>query len=155
MKKKIFLILLLIFIFSGCKTQEEIMQEKEKERVDQISKEVEENKEIPQETKEWIIDNKSKKVLTILCIKSSKKCQNIKQNINVFNNNIKTYYIELDDTFENVKDVYKNTYELDNYTGYLPYAFYVNNDILIDKIANINNIEDINNFLIKNKIVSN
>ena len=53
MKKKLLLLLLCsLFIITGCQTQEEIQIKKEKERVEEITKEVEENTEIPEEAKQ-------------------------------------------------------------------------------------------------------
>ena len=155
MKKKLLMILLcLLFILTGCQTQEEIQQQKEKERIEEITKEVEENTEIPEEAKQWMIDNKSVKVVTILCIKTSNRCEAIKKELEEAKLDIKNYYIELDDLPDNVKDIYKNTYELKDYTGYLPYVIVVNNNKLIATKSDAKNFEDIKTLLIENKIVS-
>ena len=60
----------------------------------------------------------------------------------------------MDKIDDDTKDVYKTTYELENYTGYLPYILIVKNDKKIDYSTNIKDIKDIKDILIKNKIVS-
>ena len=153
MKKKL-LILTLLFFLVGCQTQEEREMEKEKQRVEDITKEVEKNTEIPEEAKNWLIDNKSKTVLTILCLKTSNRCNEIKKGLSEYEKKVKIYYIELDDLEENVKDIYKTTYELNNYTGYLPYVYLVNNNKLITTNQSIKDINDIKKLLVENKVVS-
>ncbi len=155
MKKKLLLLLLCsLFIITGCQTQEEIQIKKEKERVEEITKEVEENTEIPEEAKQWIIDNRSKKVLTILCIKTSIRCEKIKTDLEEAKLDIKNYYIEVDELSDTVKNVYKTTYELEDYTGYLPYVILVDNNKLIATKSDAKDFEDIKKLLIENKIVS-
>ncbi len=153
MKKILLTILFLIFI-TGCQTQEERELKKEKQRVDEITKEVEKNTEIPEEAKTWMIDNKSKTVLTILCLKTSNRCVEIQKGLAEYEKEVKIYYIEFDDLDENIKDIYKKTYELDNYTGYLPYVYLVSNNKLIKTNSKVKDITDIKNMLIENKIVS-
>ena len=150
-KKMLLLITCLLLITTACQTQEEREMEKERERVEEITKEVEKNTEIPEETKSWMIDNKSKKVITILCIKTSDRCNKIKEKINEIEKNIKEYFIELDDLEDNVKDIYKTTYNLDSYTGYLPYVYLVDNNKLIATNSSIKDITDIKNMLTTEK----
>ncbi len=149
MKKLILSTICLLLLFTGCQTQEERELEKEKERVEEIKKEVEKNTEIPEEAKNWMIDNKSKKVLTILCVKTSNRCSSIKDSINELDKSVKVYYIELDDLEEQVKDIYKKTYQLDDYTGYLPYVYLVDNNKLINKNANVKTIDDLKEMISK------
>ena len=143
MKKILLLITCVFLITTGCQTQEEREQEKEKQRIDNITEEVKKNTEIPEEAKTWMIDNKSKKVLTILCIKTSNRCLKLKEDIKDLDKNIKVYYIEVDDLEEDVKNIYKTTYNLDDYTGYLPYVYLVDNNKLINKNANVKSIDDL------------
>lgn len=143
MKKILLLITCVFLITTGCQTQEEREQEKEKQRIDNITEEVKKNIEIPEEAKTWMIDNKSKKVLTILCIKTSNRCLKLKEDIKDLDKNIKVYYIEVDDLEEDVKNIYKTTYNLDDYTGYLPYVYLVDNNKLINKNANVKSIDDL------------
>lgn len=150
MKKKIIVIISMLFLIVGCQTQEEILEQKEKARVDEITNEVKKNAEIPEEAKQWLIDNKSKKVLTIFCIKTSNRCNKIKENISEIEKSIKTYYIELDDLEDEIKDFYKKTYELNDYTGYLPYAILVNNNKLVSTNSTIKDIEDIKTMINEN-----
>jgi hypothetical protein len=154
MKKVLLSVSVIMILLTGCQTQEEINIKKEKERIEGITKEVESNTEIPEEAKTWMIDNKSTQVLTILCIKTSKRCSTLKEELSKNELNIKNYYIDIDELDDKVKNVYKNTYELDSYTGYLPYVILVDNDKLIATKSNVNNIDDIKSFLEENKIVS-
>ena len=153
-KKLLITSLCALLLLTGCQTQEEIMIQKEKERVEEITKEVEENTEIPEEAKQWMIDNRSTKVLTILCVKTSKRCEEIKKGLDEAKFDIKEYYIELDDLNDTVKNVYKTTYELKDYTGYLPYVILVDNNKLVNTKKDIKNFEDLKNFLVENKMVS-
>ncbi len=151
MKKILLLITCVFLITTGCQTQEEREQEKEKQRIDNITEEVKKNTEIPEEAKTWMIDNKSKKVLTILCIKTSNRCLKLKEDIKDLDKNVKVYYIELDDLEDDVKNIYKETYNLDNYTGYLPYVYLVDNNKLISKNANVKNIDDLKEMITNEK----
>ncbi len=151
MKKILLLITCAFLITTGCQTQEEREQEKEKQRIDNITEEVKKNTEIPEEAKTWMIDNKSKKVLTILCIKTSNRCLKLKEDIKDLDKNVKVYYIELDDLEDDVKNIYKETYNLDNYTGYLPYVYLVDNNKLISKNANVKNIDDLKEMITNEK----
>lgn len=153
--KKIVLILLITLVFiTGCKTQEEIEKEKEKQRIEEITKEVEKNTEVSEDAKKWLVDNKSKKVLTVLCISTSKRCEEVKVDLKNYESKLKVYYFELDKIEENDANTYKTTYELKNYTGYLPYIYLVDNNKLVDYERDIRKVEDIKTFLVKNKIVS-
>ena len=125
MKKKLLFLLLICILVTACQTQEERELQKEKERVNEITKEIEKNTEVPEETKKWLIDNKAKKVLTILCLKTSNRCNKIKEEIKDIEKNITVYYVELDDLADEVKDIYKTTYSLNGYTGYLSYTFLI------------------------------
>ena len=145
------LITCVFLITTGCQTQEEREQEKEKQRIDNITEEVKKNTEIPEEAKNWMIDNKSKKVLTILCIKTSNRCLKLKEDIKDLDKTIKVYYIELDDLEEDVKNIYKTTYDLDDYTGYLPYVYLVDNNKLINKNANVKSIDDLKEMITNEK----
>jgi len=151
MKKILLLITCVFLITTGCQTQEEREQEKEKQRIDNITEEVKKNTEIPEEAKNWMIDNKSKKVLTILCIKTSNRCLKLKEDIKDLDKTIKVYYIELDDLEEDVKNIYKTTYDLDDYTGYLPYVYLVDNNKLINKNANVKSIDDLKEMITNEK----
>ena len=154
MKKKLLFLLLICILVTACQTQEERELQKEKERVNEITKEIEKNTEVPEETKKWLIDNKAKKVLTILCLKTSNRCNKIKEEIKDIEKNITVYYVELDDLADEVKDIYKTTYSLNGYTGYLPYTFLVDNNKLLATNTSIKDIDDIRTFLKENKIVS-
>lgn len=154
MRYKITTLFIAIILLCGCQTKEQIQEKKEKERIDEITKEVEKNKEISEEAKKWLIDNKSSTVMTIYCISTSNRCTKIKENIEEFNKKIKIHYLEMDKIDDDTKNVYKTTYELENYTGYLPYILIVKNDKKIDYSTNIKDVKDIKDLLIKNKIVS-
>ena len=118
--KKMLLTILSLGILCSCQTQEEIQKEQELKELETIKEHVK-NENIPENVKEWLIDSKTQKILTILCTKESKKCEKIKSNIDELNKEVKTYYVEIDKITEEEKDIYKETYELKDYTGYLPY----------------------------------
>ncbi|MBQ6285216.1 MAG: hypothetical protein IJK67_02765 [Bacilli bacterium] len=154
MKKKLLILTFIILLLSACKTQQEMEEEKENQRINEITKEVEKNTEISEEAKKWLIDNKATKVLTIFCMKTSSRCNKLKEEVKEYESKLKVYYIEMDETDDTTKETYKTTYELKEYTGYLPYVILVNNNKLIDYSNKITDIKDIKELLIKNKIVS-
>ena len=51
--------------------------------------------------------------------------------------------------YQQVKDIYKKTYQLDDYTGYLPYVYLVDNNKLINKNANVKTIDDLKEMISK------
>ena len=140
--KKILLIILSLGILCSCQTQEEIKKEIELKKIEDIKENVK-NENIPENTKEWIIDTKTRKTLTILCTIESKKCEKIKNNVNKLNEEIKTHYIEIDKISNEEKDIYKKTYELKDYTGYLPYIMLIEKDKLLVTKTDIYKLEDI------------
>ena len=154
MKKKLLILTFIILLLSACKSQQEMEEEKENQRIIEITKEVEKNTEISEEAKKWLIDNKATKVLTIFCMKTSSRCNKLKEEVKEYESKLKVYYIEMDETDDTTKETYKTTYELKEYTGYLPYVILVNNNKLIDYSNKITDIKDIKELLIKNKIVS-
>ena len=128
--KKMLLTILSLGILCSCQTQEEIQKEQELKELETIKEHVK-NENIPENVKEWLIDSKTQKILTILCTKESKKCEKIKSNIDELNKEVKTYYVEIDKITEEEKDIYKKTYELKDYTGYLPYIMLIEKDKLL------------------------
>ncbi len=154
MKKTFLLLLIILLLLTGCKTKEEIEQEKEQQRINDITKEVEKNTEVPEDVKKWLVDNKTKQVLTIFCMSISKRCELIEKDIKQYEDKIKVHYIDFYEMEDSKKEAYKNAYELKDYTGYLPYVFIVKNDKLIDYEKDVKSIDDIKKILVKNKIVS-
>ena len=128
--KKMLLTILSLGILCSCQTQEEIKKEQELKELETIKEHVK-NENIPENVKEWLIDSKTQKILTILCTKESKKCEKIKSNVDELNKEVKTYYVEIDKITEEEKDIYKKTYELKDYTGYLPYIMLIEKDKLL------------------------
>ena len=151
--KKILLIICLILL-TGCKTQEEIKEEKRQEEINKVKNEVN-NTEVPESTKDWLIKTKTEDVLTILCITTSNKCNTLKNNIENLSkaNNILVYYYNVDELTNEELKIYKSTYELKDYTGYLPYIILTSNDKLITTIKDTIDIDSIKNILKQNKIV--
>ena len=140
--KKMLLTILSLGILCSCQTQEEIQKEQELKELETIKEHVK-NENIPENVKEWLIDSKTQKILTILCTKESKKCEKIKSNIDELNKEVKTYYVEIDKITEEEKDIYKKTYELKDYTGYLPYIMLIEKDKLLVTKTDIYKLEDI------------
>lgn len=130
--KKLFIFILCLITLSGCQTQEEIKKQKEQEELNKIKNEVQ-NSEIPEEVKTWTYDVKTKKLSTVFCISTSKKCADFKTILEELKTeyNIDYYYFEVDKIDDNVKKHYKDYFELKDYTGYLPYTIISNKDKLI------------------------
>lgn len=145
--KKLFIVLFCILLLTGCETKEERDKRLEEEQLKSIKEEVTKS-EVPENAKEWLVDIKSDKVLTVLCISTSNKCTKIKENLNNIKS-IKTYYFNVDEISDEEKDVYKTEFELPNYTGYLPYLILSNDDKLIDTTFDIFEVDDINKFIEK------
>lgn len=144
--KKVLIIICLILL-TGCKTQEEIKEEKRQEEINKIKEEVN-NTEVPESTKEWLIKTKTENVLTILCITTSNKCNTLKNNLkDLSKDNILVYYYNVDELTNEELKIYKTTYELKDYTGYLPYIILTSNDKLITTIKDTIDIETINNII--------
>ena len=147
--KKMLLTILSLGILCSCQTQEEIKKEQELKELETIKEHVK-NENIPENVKEWLIDSKTQKILTILCTKESKKCEKIKSNVDELNKEVKTYYVEIDKITEEEKDIYKKTYELKDYTGYLPYIMLIEKDKLLVTKTDIYKLEDIKKIIKKN-----
>lgn len=144
--KKVLIIICLILL-TGCKTQEEIKEEKRQEEINKIKEEVN-NTEVPESTKDWLIKTKTENVLTILCITTSNKCNTLKNNLkDLSKDNILVYYYNVDELTNEELKIYKTTYELKDYTGYLPYIILTSNDKLITTIKDTIDIEKINNII--------
>ena len=140
--KKFFILLTGLFLITGCQTQEEIRKQKEQEELNKIKEEVAQT-EVPESTKEWLIKTKTENVLTILCITSSKKCSNLT-----------TFFLNIDELTEEEKNIYKTTYELNDYTGYLPYIIVTKKDKYITSIKDTIDKKEILNILMKNKLIN-
>ena len=82
--KKLFIFILCLITLSGCQTQEEIKKQKEQEELNKIKNEVQ-NSEIPEEVKTWTYDVKTKKLSTVFCISTSKKCADFKTTLEAGN----------------------------------------------------------------------
>lgn len=137
--REIFIFLSILFILCSCNIKDNNNNkdiEKEKEKNEIIN-----NSDIPEGVKDWEIELRNGKTITILCISTSNRCNKIKEEIK--NKNIFLYYVELDSINEEENEYYKNKFELKDYTGYLPYVIYSNNNKLIKTKANVTNIEDI------------
>ena len=146
--KKMLLIIMSISILCSCQTQEELKKKKELDNKNEIKENLD-KKNIPETTKEWIIDSKTEKTLTIICTDKSKKCKEIKNNLKELEKEIKTYYIEIDNITKEEKEIYKTTYELNNYTGYLPYIMLIDNDKLLDTKTDVYKLEDLKKIIKK------
>ena len=146
--KKILIIILIITLLCSCKTQEEIKEEKNKKEINEITENIS-KENIPEKAKQWIIDTKTEKVLTIICTSESKKCNNIKENIEKVNKEVKTYYLEINNMEDVEKEIYKKTYELKDYTGYLPYIMLTNKGKIIESQTDKYKEEDIKKIIKK------
>lgn len=154
--KKLFMLLLIIFMLVGCETQEERDARKKSEEIKKINESLT-TSEIPEETRQWLVDTKMENVITVFCITSSKKCEELSNTIEEVkkNNGVITHIINLDTIADNVKNVYKTTYELKDYTGYLPYIFITSKEELLYTHTDIISQEELINVLKENEIVQN
>ncbi len=146
--KKILSVIICLSILCSCQTQEKIKRENEEKNIKKIKENIDKEK-IPETTKEWKIDTKTKKVLTIICTNKSKKCKDLKNNVNKIKEEIKIYYIEIDNLTEEEKEIYKTTYTLNDYTGYLPYIMLTDKDKLINTKTDIYKLEDLEKIIKK------
>lgn len=150
--KKLFIILFLL-VLTGCQTKEEIEKQKKEEEIQNITEEIN-KKDVPESTKEWLIKNESEKVLTILCITTSNKCKELKENINTLKEKITTYYLNVDKLNDEELLIYKTKYELKDYNSYLPYIFVGERNKLLTTIKDEKDVNKILTVLIDKKIVS-
>ena len=73
----------------------------------------------------------------------------MKNNVNKIKEEIKIYYIEIDNLTEEEKEIYKTTYTLNDYTGYLPYIMLTDKDKLINTKTDIYKLEDLEKIIKK------
>ena len=97
-------------------------------------------------TKTWLEDISNKKVITIFCLTTSKKCTELNSNINQIKNT-KVYFLYLDEITDEEKNVYKNKYDLKDYTGYTPYLILSDKNKLLKTDTDLYKIDDINKFI--------
>ncbi len=142
--KKVLVILLALLILCGCETQEQRDIRKHQEEIEKATQEVG-SSNIPENAKKWLVDVKTEKVVTVLCITTSNKCKKIQENFDQINNKFK-YFINLDEIEDDEKNVYKTTFELDDYTSYVPYVIISEKNKLLTTETDIT-IEDINEIL--------
>lgn len=142
--KKVLIVLLSLLIICGCETQEQRDIRKHQEEIDKVKQEVS-TSDVPENAKKWLVDIKTEKVVTILCIKTSKKCGKMEENLDQIDNKLK-YFIYLDEIEEEEKKVYKTTFELNDYTSYVPYIMISDKNKLLTTKTDIT-IEEINELL--------
>ena len=155
MKKAVLFILLILFL-TGCETQSERDERKKNEEINKITDELKEEK-IPEEAQQWLIDTKMNSVVTIYCLSTSTKCKKLEEvsnNIKTKYEDIKLYFYKLDEIEESLKNVYKNTYELSDYTGYLPYISIIHKENVISTHTDTLTEEEFINYLKENKIIT-
>ena len=153
--KKMLLLLLIVFMLFGCETQEERIKREKNEKVEEITKELA-NKEVPKEVQNWIVSTTLDKVITVFCITTSKKCteeKNIVEEIKA-EYDVNMYYINVDEIPEKSKNIYKTTYEIEDYTGYLPYMLVTDSKEVISTHTDMLKKEDFVNYLKELKIIS-
>ena len=142
--KKVLVVLLSLLIICGCETQEQRDIRKHQEEIAKATQEVS-SSNIPENAKKWLVDVKTEKVVTVLCITTSHKCKNIQENFDQIDNKLK-YFINLDEIEDDEKNVYKTTFELDDYTSYVPYVMISEKNKLLTTKTNIT-IEELNEIL--------
>lgn len=142
--KKVLLVLLSLLIICGCETQEQRDIRKHKEEIEKVTQEVN-SSNIPENAKKWLVNIKTEKVVTVLCLTTSNKCKKMQENFDQVNNKLK-YFINLDEIEDEEKNVYKTTFELDDYTSYVPYIMISDSNKLLTTKTDIT-IEEINELL--------
>ena len=138
-------------MFTSCQTKENIEKEKAQNEIKLIDEQLE-SVELPKQTQEWLLDVKTDAVATILCITSSSKCKKLEKLINDINNS-HIYFIYLDKIEEEIKKIYKETFELNDYTGYLPYIFITNKNKISYTHTDTLSEDKLNSILKENKII--
>ena len=151
--KKILLLLTTFLLLTSCQTKEEIEEKKKQEEIKILKEEIN-NREVPENTKKWILENETEKVLTILCISTSTKCNKLKENIGTINKSIKTYFFNVDELSEEELKTYKTKYNLEDYTGYLPYIIVSERNKLITTIKDKYKTEEIIEILKREKLIA-
>ena len=153
--KKILLLTIIFFFITGCKTQEDIEKEKKEEEISKIKEELQ-NEDIPQETEDWLIKVKTENVVTVLCITTSKKCENFSKIVTEVTEKYKinSYVINLDNYEDTIKNIYKSEFKLTDYTGYLPYIIISKNDTLLQTHTDSLNKEELITMLENNKLIT-
>ena len=142
--KKVLVVLLSLLIICGCETQEQRDIRKHQEEIDKVTQEVS-SSNIPENAKKWLVDIKTEKVVTVLCITTSSKCKIMQEKFDQVNNKLK-YFINLDEIEDEEKNVYKTTFELDDYTSYVPYIIISDSNKLLTTKTDIT-IEELNELL--------
>jgi alkyl hydroperoxide reductase subunit AhpC len=139
----------------GCETQEERIKREKDEKVEEITKELT-SKEIPKDVQNWIVSTTLDKVITVFCITTSKKCTEEKNIIEEIKTeyNVNMYYINVDEIPDESKNIYKTTYDIEDYTGYLPYMLVTDSKEVISTHTDMLKKEDFVNYLKELKIIS-
>jgi len=152
--KKLLLIIISLLLLVGCQTKEEIEAQKKQEELNKITEEVE-KEEISDEAKKWLIDSKTKKMATILCMTTSKKCKKIKTYVDklLTEYNITIYFYNLDEIEDTTKQTIKTTYELKDFASYTPYIFITENSKLLTSKTDFTE-EELSTLLKETKIIS-
>lgn len=153
--KKIAIVIFLSLFLVGCETQEERDNRIKKENIDKLQEEYK-DAQMSDTAKDWLVETKLEKVVTILCLSSSKKCEEIKANYETLKNDLKINieFIELDNVSDSDKSVYKTTYKLNDYASYVPYIFITNKGILTSTKTDLYKNEDLINYFKENKIIT-
>src|SRR5574344_1601433 len=153
--KRIVILLFLVLLVVGCETAASRDKKKQEEELKKITEEINKN-DVPEESKKWLIDNKTSSVITVFCMSTSKKCESLKELLTDIETNykLKTYYFNFDEVKDEVKSVYKTTYTIDDYTGYLPYIMVVNKDKLTFTHTDTLDKTNLIDLLTQNKIIN-
>lgn len=153
--KKVIILLCLFFLVVGCETKEERDEKKKQEEIKKVTEKLD-KQELSEEAKKWLLSTKTEKVITIFCVSTSKKCEEIKAIVDEVQTKYKniTYYYNLDEIDEETKKTLKETYKIDDYASYTPYLFVTIKDKLINTHTGSFTKEEYIEFLKTSKVIS-
>lgn len=111
--------------------------------------------EVEYDVAEWVNDTKEGTVVTVLASTGCGHCQAYKPVINELSkvHKFNLYFYELEELSQDEQNIVLTTYELENFTGSVPYTFIVKEGKIIDDTLGFADEETTVEFLTKNGII--
>ena len=107
---------------------------------------------------EWLTDTSSGKgVVTVIGLTTCSHCQEYKPKIISLarKKGFNLYFFEVDTLSQEDRDTLLNTYELADYTEQVPFTYIINDNSYVDGMVGFSDINEVKDFLTKNKILEN